>query len=317
MALASSPVACKGCGGSSGAGGSGPTASTSASSSASAAPRPPLPSGGPFGAVFQAIESQSLNAEQRAVINKAAAELRAGDELAKGTDSDAGPRASFRQMQAELAAGVKGGKVDLAKLNEGQSAVERVTKARQAREAEALTKIQRVLTPAQRQNIASSIRTAEEKTASRIEKHDKHEKRDGGRAEAGRNDAGAPNWARLRLESYVRDLGLDAGQQKSVDALLAKETSLSPRAESKAQRDAMLSAFEKDGFDALAFRTDDVQPRMAAFLDLASFLAQVVPTLRPEQRDKLATKFEKGPEPTEHNRRRGPRDYKEQDDDPE
>ena len=120
---------------------------------------------------------------------------------------------------------------------------------------------------------------------------------------------GWPRWTGARaagpasasFDRLTRGLDLDADQQKKVDAIIAKEDAAKAGrpdpAEMKKNVEAMLAAFEKDTFDAKKLDTFDVKKARAPMEQEAKLLAQLVPLLKPEQREKLAAKMEKGPSP--------------------
>jgi hypothetical protein len=71
----------------------------------------------------------------------------------------------------------------------------------------------------------------------------------------------------------------------------------------KKKMDALLTAFEKDGFDAKKVDVFDAKKARAPMDQELKLLGQLVPVLKPEQREKLAGKVEKGPSP--HGKRGG------------
>jgi hypothetical protein len=71
----------------------------------------------------------------------------------------------------------------------------------------------------------------------------------------------------------------------------------------KKKMEALLTAFEKDGFDAKKVDPFDAKKARAPMEIEMKLLGQLVPILKPEQRDKLAAKVEKGPSP--HGKRGG------------
>lgn len=338
LALPLTLAACKDCGGGSGTSPSASTSSSStpttsvasssasASASASAAHRggPQIRASGVTGAIFRATHNLDLSADQKSSIEKIGADLRAGAAAAvadggapaAGADGGAGgntARAEMREAHADLVNGVKAGKLDMAKLDAHQAAIDKAAKARMERELEALNKLHGTLQPEQRAKVVSNIKAAEEKRASRIKAHEKP-------------DAGKPNFAKLRFEHYTRDLDLSDEQKKKVEGLLPKEDKTEAmREESKKILDATLAAFEKDGFDAKKLPQPDPKKHNQPFADLAKFFNGLLPILKPEQRDKLAAKLEK--QPGEHGGGRGGphrggrggegRDHEQQDEDDE
>jgi Spy/CpxP family protein refolding chaperone len=299
-------AACKDCGG--GSSGTSPSASTSssgapttsvasasASASGSSARRggPQVRASGAAGAIFRATHGLDLSTDQKSTIEKIGEDLRAGNPAAAGGgdggaapaaaagDGGANPRAEMKEAHADLINGVKAGKLDMAKLDAHQAAIDKATKARMDRELEALNKLHGTLQPEQRAKVVSNIKAAEEKRANRMKAHDKP-------------DAGKPNFAKMRFEHYTRDLDLSDDQKKKVEGLLPKEDKTDAmREDNKKVLEATLAAFEKEGFDAKKLPQPDPKKKMQPFADLAKFFNGLLPVLKPEQRDKLAAKLEK------------------------
>ena len=69
------------------------------------------------------------------------------------------------------------------------------------------------------------------------------------------------------------------------------------------RQETVLSAFEKDTFEAKKLALDDAKKARAPMEEQVKFLAQLVPILRSEQRDKLAKQMQKS---EARNRHRGP-----------
>jgi hypothetical protein len=100
-----------------------------------------------------------------------------------------------------------------------------------------------------------------------------------------------------RLDRLTRDLALDADQQRRVAALLAAQPAAERAFHAGARQrfDAALNAFPTETFDAritvqttaspLAMVREHVRRKVA-------FLAELLPMLRPDQRDKLASTIE-------------------------
>lgn len=281
------PLACKdgGCGGGSSGGAASATASAAISASApaggsaagSARGRGGIRVAGASAPLFRAANALDLSSEQKAQYEKIGTDLR---EAAKG-DADAGTtaRGAMKEANALLAAGVKAGKVDTAKIDAEQSVLDKAAKARQDREADALNRLYATLDATQRNKVVAVVRAEEDKRAARMK---------------GRDAGAGPNFTRLRLEGFTRDLELDPDQQKKVDALLPKDDAktTAAREEGKRQLDAVLGGFEQDGFDAKKLSADP-KKMIRPLDDLTKFLAQLTPILKPPQREKLAAKLEK------------------------
>jgi Spy/CpxP family protein refolding chaperone len=301
-AIASLPLACKdgGCGGS--GSGAAPSASVSASAapsgsallgsasaSASVPATPPLFRGlrltGASAGLFRAASTLDLKDEQKATLEKLSSDMRDADKAAREGGADGGPpRNEIKEAHAELAFGVKAGKIDNAKMEVHYSAIEKAAKARLDREADALNRLYAALEPAQRSTVAGTVRTNEEKRLARLRAHE-------------RPDAGRPNFAKMQVERWTRDLDLDAAQQKKVEAIVPKEDkSAAARDEMKKQVDTLLAAFEKEGFDAKKLEPNGPKKARAPLEEQAKFYGQLLPILKPEQREKLAKRMGRGGE---------------------
>lgn len=282
-AIGSLPLACDGgCGGSGGGAATSASAvpSATASSMASAAAPArlrPIRATGPAGAIFRAAASLELSDEQKATFEKIGSDLR---EAEKGEGGDA--RARMKAMHDELVAGIKAGKLDTAKLDAAKAEVEKAAKEREEREADALNRLHAALDSGQRAKVVEKVRETGEKRAARMKTL---ERSDGGRAAFGRS----------RLERFTKDLGLDAEQQKKVDAALPKDDGKweAAREDAKKRLDALLAAFEKDGFDAKKLGGADSQAASSSFDEQVKFFGQILPMLKPEQREKLAAKLQR------------------------
>lgn len=277
---------CKGCGGDGGGSGASPSASTSASAAPSAATTPQRRApmvrlAGPGGQLFRAATQLELREDQKTAIEKINADL--GE--ARLAAADAGARTETKEAHDDLVAGIKAGKVDMAKIAAHGPALEKAAAARHDKDDEAIQRLHDILDASQRATIVGNVRKQEEKREARIKAHEKP-------------DAGQVNFARARMESYTRDLDLDAEQQKKVQAILPTADSKGVgdvREEAKKELAALLTAFEKDVFDAKAL--GDVHKAKNSFEELAAFMAKLTPILKPEQREKLAKKLERSERP--------------------
>lgn len=290
LVIAASGLACKdgGCG--SKGSGAGPSA-TASSSSASAStgssgsnhPRSTLRASGSIGTMFQAVQALDLNEEQRANIERIGTDLREAEKAELAARDDAGPRLGMAAMEGELMAGIKAGKLDSTKIDAQEAVVEKAVSRRREREALALNKVQRLLDPAQRKAVVTSIRVTEERRWARMKQRDKPDA------------AVLANMARLKFEHYTQGLDLDVEQQKKVQALMPKPESAptDPRAEAKKYMDDLLAGFENDGFDATKIDSGEAKRRFSAFSETVKFVRQLLPILKPEQREKLAAKFDR------------------------
>ncbi len=295
VALASAPLACKdgGCGGGGAAAPADASESATTSPSASAAvgasssagagrPRwSSVRASGPVGALFRAVNSIELTEEQKTKLDEIAADMREAERAARDTAEAGAPRAEMREAHAALIAGVKAGKIEAAKMEPHYAALEKTAKAREDREADALDRLHATLTPAQRSAVVGSVRSSEGIIAARMKLHE-------------RPDAGARSFARVRIERYTRDLGLDAAQQKKVEAILPQEDrAASTREEAKKHTEALLAAFDQESFDAKKLDLGQAKLARAPIEEQVKLFGQLLPILKPEQRERLAQSLER------------------------
>ena len=295
-AIACVPLACKdgGCGGSS----NNATPTSSASAPLSASPIASTSSSGRVralavrapgvtGSIFRAVNGLELKPDQKSAVEKIGADLKDAEKAASETDAGTG-RSEMKASHDDLVAGVKLGKIDTAKMDAHVVSMEKASKARQDREADALDKLHALLDPAQRAAVVAGVKTADEKRTARMKAR--------AEADGGAPDAGARSMTqRGRFENMVKDLDLEPEQQKKVQGFLPKDDPKTDRGEEMKKRsESVLLAFEKDGFDA---KKEEVEPKKAVqpMADMVKFLSQIVPILTPIQRDKLVAKVERGP----------------------
>lgn len=255
--------------------------------------------GGPAAMLFQAARTLDLKDEQKAKIDAAE---KAAHAPAAGASPDA-MRDAAKEIHAELVAGIKAGKIDTAKLEPKYSALDKLIAAGHDREADALTALHGALDATQRKAVVANVRA---KQAAREAKQAAHAGPDGGGAGA---DAGRSQVIAKRVERLTHGLDLDAEQQKKLDAIAAKEdaaTKAPDAAEMKKKVDVLLTAFEKDTFDGKKVDPFDAKKARAPMDQEAKLLGQIVPILKPEQREKLAARMDKGPSPHGGAGRRAP-----------
>lgn len=247
---------------------------------------------GPSSMLFQAAHALDLKDDQKAKVEAAEKSAHTG---ATEASRDA-MKAAAKDLHTDLVAGIKAGKIDTSKLEPRYAAVEKVIDESKAKEADALDALHAALDVTQRKAVTASVRA---KLAKREEKMAHREGADGGMAAM---DGGKAGWtSKHSIDRLTHGLDLDADQQKKVDALVAKEdaakTGHPDPAAMKKSVEALLTAFEKDTFDAKKLDAFDLKKARGPMEEEAKLLAQLVPILKPEQREKLATKMEKGPSP--------------------
>jgi len=243
--------------------------------------------GGPGSMLFQAARSLDLSADQKAKVAAAETTAKGGGEASRDAMKTAG-----KDLHTDLVAGVRAGKIESSKLEPRYAAIEKVVGESQAKEADALNALHAALDATQRKAAVANVRA---KQTMREEKMAHREGGDGGAA-----DGGKPAWSSKRsVDRLLHGLDLDADQQKKVDAVVAKEDAAKhpDPAEMKKNMDAMLTAFEKDTFDAKKLDLFDAKKMRGPMEQETKLLGQLVPILKPEQREKLAARMEKGPSP--------------------
>ncbi|MFI5301147.1 MAG: hypothetical protein ACHREM_23935 [Polyangiales bacterium] len=259
----------------------------SASASTSVAPKPvaPMPSAsamasaapkarrhirrGGIAAAFlaSAAEETTIRPDQLTKIEGLDEALRGGQE---------GPSAEMKALHAELAAEVKAGKLDAAKLDPLYAAVDKAMDARRAKEVVALNGLHAALDPAGRKAVTAALR-ARQKMHEEKAKTSKPEE-----------------WRKHHAERLTKDLGLDDAQQKQLDAAMAKSAPTQAQMDAlkdgyQKRREALLTAFEGDVFDAskLDLGPVDKMAKGPSHRESDS-IEQLLPILKPDQRDKLA-----------------------------
>ncbi len=209
------------------------------------------------------------------------------DDLQKKLKEGETPRDEMKALHAGVIAGIKAGKIDVAKHDADLAAAEKAMKAMKEKEAETLNSLHAALKPEQRKAVVAEVRDKMAKRAAKWKDKDK----DGD----GKPDMKMKGGPGGHHGFMTKDLGLDDAQQKKADAIFAKKD---PKAmpdmdAMKKRMDAFLDAFEKDGFDAKKLDpAEDKMPFMRGPHDpkaMNEFLA----ILKPEQREKLAAKMEK------------------------
>jgi Spy/CpxP family protein refolding chaperone len=268
--------------------------------------------GGPGAMLFQAARALELKDDQKAKIEAAEKAAHAGAEDA----SREALKTAVKDLHGDLVVGIKAGKIDTAKLEPRYAVIEKSAASAHEKDAAALVALHDALDATQRKAVTANVRA---KQAAREEKMAHREGPDGGAAGA---DGGKPGWgAKRNVDRLTRGLELDAEQQKKIDAIAAKDDTAKggkpDMAEMKKNVEALLVAFEKDTFDPKKLEAFDAKKARGPMEQEAKLLVQVVPILKPEQREKLAAKMEKGPSP--HGRRAagggfGHRPLEEQDD---
>lgn len=248
--------------------------------------------GGPSEMLFTAAKGLELKDEQKTKIEAARTAAQAGPDDA----TREAMKASAKDLHTDLLAGIKAGKIDTAKLEPRYAAIEKAAQVTHEKEAEGLNALHAALDATQRKAAVADVRA---KMAAR-------ENKMGHRDGPGGPDGGRGPGAKRSIDRLTRGLDLDAEQQKKVDAIAAKDDGKGGRpdpAEMKKRVETLLAAFEKDTFDAKKVDAFDAKKARGMMDHESKVLVQLVPVLKPEQREKLAAKMEKGQSP---HGRRGP-----------
>lgn len=236
----------------------------------------------PTHALLHATDGMPLSDPQKATVQSLEQQL-------KSNERDTG--AAFQTFRSDLAAQVRSGAIDPTKVQIDQSAASTALQAHVAKEADTLNGLHAALEPSQRKAAVAEVRAARQAAGTED-------------AKGAAPDAGMPSAqdiARMRQERMTRELGLDAAQQQQVASLLASQPAPSEgpmkmMEEHRHRTDALLNAFESDTFDA---RTASPTPPTTAAQMVregtdqeVAFLSRLLPILRPDQRDRLATNME-------------------------
>ena len=252
--------------------------------------------GGPDFLVFAALHENSidLSAEQRTTIEGLVEKGHAKDGPKEGRP------APDKAKTAELAAAIRAGKIDAAKLQPNRDGAK--IGEHQAKIAEKLATLHKTLTKEQRVALVDAI-VAKQAKHGEGKREGKREGRpdgcpDGMREGRGHGEGGP-------MGHLTEGLDLTQAQKDQIKAKLDADRPAPPseadRTAMKAAMDAKLQTFKADTFDANAFVAPPANaPKMGAPSDhMAKELNAVISVLTAEQREKLAQKIEQGP-PARH-----------------
>jgi Spy/CpxP family protein refolding chaperone len=241
-----------------------------AAASASAPPPPPVHHRGLVGLFFRAAQDADLTDEEKAALEKLEEPLR----------SDPGPRHEIAAFHTDLVLSIKAARIDGAKIQADEAAVNKAYASREEEQATALAGLHDVLDPAQRKTVVDALRAMQAA-------HD--------RPPPPAGDAGPSDAIARRLERMKMQLGLDPEQQRQVAAVLSREAGTPTGAQAridagKKQMEALLVAFEKDALDSKKVDLSPFAGRKASDpMDRqVKYIGQLLPILKPEQRDRLA-----------------------------
>ncbi|MFI5302253.1 MAG: hypothetical protein ACHREM_29530 [Polyangiales bacterium] len=246
-------------------------ASTSPSASVSARParmRRPIRRGGVAGTFLStASEVTTLTPDQLTKIESLDQQLHASAQLIP---------VEWRLVHAELVTEARAGVLDPKKLDPLYAGADKAKEARQARDIVALDGLHALLATDTRKAVTDSLRA-------------KQRDRDA-RAAAAKPE----EWRKKQRERLAKEVGLDDAQQKQLETALAK---LQPtvaqldamKVEHDQRREALLTAFEAETFDAKTAMSAPADAGVAKRPPRESdFVAQVLPILKPDQRERFA-----------------------------
>ena len=176
----------------------------SATASAAASAKPGIDHrAGMAGMFLRTARGLDLKDAQKATLDKLDDSLKTEDSAMKD---------EMKAMHADLNAGVKAGKIDTAKVQAHYAAIDKAGQMHQDKQADALNGLHAALDATQRKALTASMRAKQvERDAAHPMPH----------AMPGM-DGGAADWSKRGLDRMTKELDLDAAQQKSVAAVMAK-----------------------------------------------------------------------------------------------
>jgi hypothetical protein len=244
---------------------SAPVTSTPATGAPSEQARMPKRSPDPADALLDHAAALPLAGPQRAFVRSLQ------DEHAR---SKASAKAALGAFDADLAKQIDAGSMDMAVLRADQDAVMRAVTAHLDEETSAIDRLHATLTSGERQALVTAVRSDQSVMLSSPE------------ASKGRDE---------HLARMTRMLSLDSEQQRiaatALDAQMKSEQ-VHGVAYRQTRITSVLDSFAKDDFrTSEAFASAGLSPAEAMRARLeskASFMAQLLPSLRPDQRTILA-----------------------------
>jgi LTXXQ motif family protein len=269
-----------------------PKAATSASAAlvASAMPRPRFHGAGSVGSLIAAARDANLKDDQKTKLDAIEDELK---------DNPAERGKEMRPIHDAVIEGVKAGKVDATKITPLYADIDKAAKEHEATEAKALGELHDLLDATQR---AAVVKTIRDKHAKRDEMQTEREKSQE-KPDPAKMKERDQSRAKHRMEMLTRELGLDDEQQKKVEQIVnAKDKPFAPDAwkgrfeDGKKRSEAVLTAFEKEKFDAtkLALAAPPSKMLKQGMDKHVAYLNALLPILKPEQREKLAASLGRG-----------------------
>jgi Spy/CpxP family protein refolding chaperone len=198
------------------------------------------------------------------------------------------PREEMKALHDEIVAEIKANKIDQAKIDAKQADVEKAMKAHHDKQTDALNQLHATLDEGQRKAVVAKVREDMKKRDERMAKwkekaKDKEADKDKGK-----------DMKKGFSGHLAKELDLTEAQQKKVEAIAPKDdkAAMPDWDAMKKHEDAILDAFEKDGFDAKKLEMPAEAKKFHGPMD-AKFLSQLLPILDQKQRDKLADDMSK------------------------
>jgi hypothetical protein len=232
------------------------------------------------GALLRGAHDLPISEEEKATVTKIEASYLA--------DAQASMPAAVGAYLTDLAAGIRAGKLEQAKLSADFGAIDKAAALQQGKEAEAISALHDALATQERQSIASTVRSRRamrEKLQPPL-----------------LSDAGGTDWTKFRVEHLVHELGLDvdAGQDKRITSMVLADQKREPQSNPdelreiyKRHTEAILAAFEGDAFDAAVLAPPTPRSPHEGAERTATFDASLLPLLAPDQRERLATRVQR------------------------
>ena len=203
-------------------------------------------------------------------------------------DHDPGPRDAAKTFGTDLAAQIRTGSIDTAKLQPDEAAMDAALNAVLDKEAKALSDLHDALDATQRTTLATNLHASMASAPNPMADHD-----------AG---AVADRVAR-QVDRMSADLALDDAQKKQITAVLTKNEKAkgaTPPSDKRKDLDQVLTAFQGDAFDAKQALSQAMfggKPPHEGMDEQIKLTAALVPILHPDQREKLASAADRPPMP--------------------
>lgn len=218
----------------------------------------------------------SLNDSQKAMLHGQREKLEA---------SKRSIETAVRGLRTDLANQVRLGAIDRAKVQADESAVVNAFRYHGQEEADVLETLHASLAPTDRSDIVAAARAERPGMAERQPNQGPWQ------------GQSASERQKEHVDRLTRDLDLDAQQQQQVSSIFNSQPPPENWREEHAQRvDALLDAFQSDTFDArtaVPLASSSVPEKVHERVERrVRFLSQLLPILRPDQREKLASMIE-------------------------